>query len=214
MNSKVLISDEAKKLGLKTSYAIISGVKIKKSDPELEKLKNQVNIVRTERIEAMRKAYKSFNVDPSRRTPSAEALIERLEQGKSIYTINTLVDVYNLSSVKENLPMAAYDLGKVVWPIVLREAKEGEIITLIGGKVKKTKKGEMVYADKEKIVCLDFNYRDCDETKITEKTRDVIVFVDGCEEIKDQDVLDSLDRTCGLIIRFNGGKVIEKMIVK
>ena len=199
---------------MKTSYAIISGVKERKSDSELERLKKDVKVKRTKKIEAMREAYKSFNVDPSRRKPSAEALIERLEQGKSIYNINTLVDSYNLSSVEENLPMAAYDFDKINWPIVLRGAEEGEEINLIGGEVKKTKEGEMVYSDKEKIVCLDFNYRDCDETKITEKTKEVIVFVDGCEGIEDKEILGALDRTCDLIIRFNSGKITEKKIVK
>ncbi len=209
-----MISEEARKLGLKTNYALISGVSIKKSNLELEKLKKDAKIKRDNRLEAMRKAYKSFGVDPSRRTPSAEALIERIEEGKSIYSINTLVDAYNISSVKENLPMAAYDLNKISWPIVLREAEEGETITFIGGEVKKIKKGEMVYADKDKVVCLDFNYRDCDETKITDKTKEAIIFVDGCEGVSDKELLDALDRTCDLIIKFNGGKVIEKNLIR
>ncbi len=215
---KVIISNEAKKLGLKTTYVIIEGVNIKKEDKNLEKekknVKNKKFDFNDKRLKSMREAYKKFGVDPTKRTPSSEALIKRLKDGKDLYRVNTLVDSYNLSSIIEKSPMAAYDLRKVNFPIVLREAEDGEEITIIGGDNKKVRKGEIVYADEKDILCLDFNYRDCDKTKITEKTKNVIVFVDGTSDISDKDILKSLDNTCKLITKFNGGKVIEKKLVK
>ncbi|UCD21089.1 MAG: lysine--tRNA ligase [archaeon] len=211
---EVFISPEARKIGLKTGYAIISGVKIYKKNPGLEKLKKSLKAKRDKKkIECMQKAFRAFGVDPTKRAPSAEALIKRVESGKDIYNINTLVDAYNLSSVKENLPMAAYDLEKVDFPITLKEAK-GEEITFIGGEKKKTQPGEIVYADEFEILCLDFNYRDCNKTKITEKTKEVIIFVDGCEGISNKEILSALNNTCDLIIKFNGGKVMEKKVVE
>ncbi|MEA3329165.1 MAG: lysine--tRNA ligase, partial [Nanoarchaeota archaeon] len=213
--NKVIISDEAKKLGLKTSYAIIKNVKIKKTDKDLEKLKNNSKVEEDEnKLKSMRNAFKSFGINPKKRQPSSEALINRLKEGKKIYSINTLVDSYNVSSVIENLPMAAYDLEKVDFPIILREAEEGEKITFIGGDNKNVKKGEIVYADEKDILCLDFNYRDCNKTKIGRKTNKVIIFVDGSEGIKDEEILKALDNTCKLILKFNGGEVIEKKLVK
>jgi len=162
----------------------------------------------------MRKAYKSFGVNPKKKSPSSEALINRLKQGKSLYSINTLVDSYNISSIKENLPMAAYDLSKVDFPIVLREAIEDEEIIFIGGEKKKIKAVEIVYVDEKDVLCLDFNYRDCDKTKITEKTKDIIIFTDGCEGISDEELQEALSNTCKLIIKFNRGKVVEKNLVR
>ena len=162
----------------------------------------------------MRKAYQSFNVNPKKRPPSAEALINRIKSGKPLYTINTLVDSYNISSIKESLPMAAYDLSKVDFPIILRQAIEGEEITFIGQEKKKIKAGEVVYADPQDVLCLDFNYRDCDKTKITEETKDIIVFVDGCNGISDEELLEALNNTCDIIIKYNNGEVVEKKIVR
>lgn len=212
---KVIVSAEAKSLGLKTTYSILKGVSIKKSHSELDTLKKDLRLVpHEERLAAMRKAYASFGVDSKKRAPSAEALINRIREGKPLYNINTLVDVYNLVSIKHSLPMAAYDLSHADFPITLRPAKEGEEITLIGGDKKKVKPGEIVYSDASKLVCLDFNYRDCDSTKITENTQDIIVFVDGCPGISDEEMSDALSDMIGMIIRFNGGKVTETALVK
>ena len=44
-------------------------------------------------IAATRAAYKALGKDPSRYRPSNEALVRRTLQGKSLYRINTLVDL-------------------------------------------------------------------------------------------------------------------------
>ena len=49
-------------------------------------------------IEATRKVYKACGKDPSRYRPASEALIRRMLQGKSLYQIDTLVDLINLAS--------------------------------------------------------------------------------------------------------------------
>ncbi|MBS1266789.1 MAG: Aspartate--tRNA(Asp/Asn) ligase [Candidatus Woesearchaeota archaeon] len=212
-SEKVIVSKEAKKLGLKTSYAIIKDVSIEKSSAKLKKMKKDISANPNEkRIKCMQDAYKSFGIDPTKRLPSSVALIKRVEEGKGIYNVNTLVDAYNISSIRESLPMACYDLSKVDFPIKLRKAKEGEEITLIGGKIKSINKGEIVYSDNSRVICLDFNYRDADFTKVTSKTKNVIVFVDGCKGISNMELLKALDNSCELITQLCGGEIIEKRI--
>ena len=211
----MILSNETKKLGLKTSYAIIEGVNVSKKTDGLEKEKKSLKVNNDEKkTDCMKEAFRSFGVNPKKRQPSCVALIERIKSGKELYTVNSLVDSYNISSIRECLPMAAYDLTRVDFPITLRKAKKDESITFIGGDKKKTKEGEIVYSDKNDVLCLDFNYRDCDKTKISEKTKSVIVFVDGCDGISDRDMLKALDNSCELIIKYNGGKVTKKELVK
>ena len=213
--AKVIISEEARNLGLKTAYAIIEGVNVKKSNSKLEELKKSLKFqTNKDRVNAMHNAYKKFGVDPKNRPPSSTALIKRLENGKGLYDTNTLVDAYNITSIQESLPMAAYDLEKINFPITLRKAKTGETITLIGGETKKINEGEIIYVDTSRVLCLDFNYRDCDHTKITEGTKKIIGFVDGSEGIEDKEVLSALDKACHLIVFYNGGKITDKGIVK
>jgi len=50
-------------------------------------------------IAATRKVYRACGKDPSRYRPASEALIRRILQGKTLYQIDTLVDLINLASI-------------------------------------------------------------------------------------------------------------------
>ena len=73
--------------------------------------------------------------------------------------------------------------------------------------------GELIYADQESPVTLDLNYRDCDRTKITSKTKNVLLVADGCSGISREDVEKALNLGCELITRFAGGRATRKFIV-
>ena len=65
-------------------------------------------------IAATRRVYRACGKDPSRYRPASEALIRRMLQGKSLYQINTLVDLINLASIKYGYSIGGFDTGKFV----------------------------------------------------------------------------------------------------
>lgn len=210
---------------IKTGIAIIQNVKVTKKDPELEKLKKEVNslyagktledINQIPQIKAYREFFRSFGIDPASRHPSPDALLRRIVQGKGLYTINTLVDAYNVACLKTNLGMSAMDLDQLELPVTLRFAENGEKINLLGGEeTKTTKSGEVVYSDSREIITLDLNYRDCDKTKITEKTKNVLVYVDGCPGISQDQIQKALDLEIELIQQFCGGTLVSHSVTK
>lgn len=71
-------------------------------------------------IAATRQAYKAAGKDPSRYRPACEQLARRILQGKELYTVNTLVDLGNLVSLRSGYATAALDADKI----------EGEMLTL------------------------------------------------------------------------------------
>jgi len=73
-----------------------------------------------------RTLYKALGIDPTKTRPSNEALLRRALKGEGLYRINTLVDVLNLVSLREQLPFGLYDLGHVRPPVVLRLGAPGE----------------------------------------------------------------------------------------
>ncbi len=95
---------------LSVGTAIIKGVTIEKSHPDLEKAKEELlqnlDSLTTEQlgeypeIISYRKLYKSMGVDWHSRRPSPEALLRRVALKKGLYTINTCVDAYNLVVMK------------------------------------------------------------------------------------------------------------------
>ena len=72
----------------------------------------------------------------------------------------------------------------------------------------------MIYSDQDRIFCLDLNYRDCDHTKITKKTKKIILYADGCKGISSEEVGAGLKKGIELITRFCGGKVTKKFMVE
>lgn len=77
-------------------------------------------------LEAARKLYRSFGVDPTRLRPSSEALLRRVLQGKELYRINRLVDAINWASLALLLPIGLYDLDKVEGDLTIRTGVGGE----------------------------------------------------------------------------------------
>lgn len=58
-------------------------------------------------IAATRAAYKAAGKDPSRYRPACEQLARRVLQGKSLYAVNTVVDLVNLASLFSGYSTAA-----------------------------------------------------------------------------------------------------------
>lgn len=65
-------------------------------------------------ISATRRVYRKCGKDPSRYRPSAEALVRRAIQGKSLYSVNTLVDLTNLVSMESGYSIGAFDRDMIV----------------------------------------------------------------------------------------------------
>ncbi len=159
----------------------------------LEKLKDEPI------IKSYRRFYWKLGIDPTKIRPSSEALIRRVLQGKRLPLINNLVDSYNLSSILTLISMGAYDLSKISGKLKLRYSKNENFVG-IGGKTYVTK-GEIVIADKEKIVCI-FPYRDSEITKITEETKEAIVILCGVEGISRDYLVKAGKETLKIIKRF------------
>ncbi len=86
-------------------------------------------------IQDMRQIFKAVGTDPSRYRPSAEALIRRLINGKSIPSINPVVDINNYISVKYRIPIGVYDLDEINPPVDVRVGKEGERYQAINNRI-------------------------------------------------------------------------------
>ena len=71
-------------------------------------------------IAATRSAYKACGKDPSRYRPASEQLARRILQGKSLYSVDTLVDLGNLVSIATGYPTGLLDADRI----------EGEQLTL------------------------------------------------------------------------------------
>lgn len=161
-------------------------------------------------ISSWREIYRSFGTKPSDYRPSAEALIRRILKTGKLPMINTAVDLYNIVSVKHIIPMGGFDADKVEGDIYLRVSDGGETFIPLGAsKQEETYQGEVVYADDTRILTRRWNFRDADETKITDETRNLVMFIDASPKITLDKVESALDELLRLLEEACGGKYMK-----
>ncbi len=203
---------------ISVGIAIIKGVEINTEDADLEKEKQELlaslESLTTEELGqypeviSYRKLYKETGIDWHSRRPSPEALLRRVALKKGLYSINTCVDAYNLVVMKHRISIGAFDLDRIAFPTVLRFAKTGEEILLLGDtEPTKYKEGEVAYFDKKGGYNLDFNYRDAQRTAVVTGTKNLYINVDGVYDITHTKVEEVLKEATDTIIKYCGGKL-------
>jgi len=217
MDVKIDIQLKTRFSDLKVLACEIKGVKVEKRNVELEKFEDEIMKHARERydLESLKdgltfRAYRDFfwkiGIDPTKIRPAAEALIRRVLGGKTIPNINTLVDAYNLASIKTEIALAAFDADKLKGELVMRFAEKGEEFVGIGmEKPMLLKGGEIVVSDGEKLVAI-YPYRDADNTKITEKTKNVMLLVCGVPGIGEETLQNAARVALEHITRFCNGE--------
>lgn len=128
-------------------------------------------------IAATRRIYRACGKDPSRYRPASEALIRRVLQGKSLYQIDTLVDLINLASMAFGYSIGGFDADKFVGnTLTLGIGKEGEPYEGIGRGMINIH-GLPVYRDE--IGGVGTPTSDHERTKITIDTTHLLVLING-----------------------------------
>lgn len=121
-------------------------------------------------------AFRKFGTNPRRSRPSLDALSRRMAKTGEFPRINSAVDVYNYVSVLFGTPAGAFDQALIDGEIRIRFASSGELFTPLGQpeEVEAVKEGEVVYADRSRVLTRHWNHRDCDQTKVTDQSRDIL----------------------------------------
>jgi DNA/RNA-binding domain of Phe-tRNA-synthetase-like protein len=141
-------------------------------------------------LAAWRRAFRAFGVDPTGYRSAAEALLRRLTKQGSIPSINTLVDLGNLVSIRYGLPIAVFDLRALTGGITVRFATGDEHFTDLGSSdLEIPEPGEVVFTDDAGLVCARrWCWRQSAESASRPETTDVLVTVEGHHDAAADDV--------------------------
>ena len=128
-------------------------------------------------IAATRRVYRACGKDPSRYRPASEALIRRLLMGKSLYQIDTLVDLTNLASIAYGYSIGGFDADKFDGEtLTLGIGRAGEPYEGIGRGLINIE-GLPVYRDATGGVGTPTS--DNERTKLTLQTMHLVVLING-----------------------------------
>lgn len=132
-------------------------------------------------LAAWRSAFRAFNVDPTQYRSAAEALLRRLTKKGDIPSINTLVDIGNLVSIRYALPVAIFDIQALQMPITVQFADGSERFTPLGETViEHPEVGEVIFSDPTGLVIARrWCWRQSEESAARESTTDAIITVEA-----------------------------------
>jgi carboxymethylenebutenolidase len=132
-------------------------------------------------LAAWRRVFSGFGVDPTAYRSAAEALLRRLTKQGSIPSINTLVDIGNLVSIRHALPVAVFDQRALTGATTVRFAAGDESFTDLGSGERETPRpGEVIFVDEAGLVCARrWCWRQSAESASGPATTEVIVTVEG-----------------------------------
>ena len=131
-------------------------------------------------IEALQEVHRSFGSNPNKYPPSIQALVKRILKGGELPSINPLVDLYNVISLRYVVCAGAEDLDSCEGDIRLAFADGNESFVLLGETEESPPDlGELVYKDDIGVICRKLNWREGDRTKTSDKTSNAIVIIEG-----------------------------------
>ena len=149
--------------------------------------------------------HRSFGSNPNKFPPSIQGLTKRILKGGQLPSINPIVDIYNVLSLRYLVCAGAEDTDKCTGDIRLDFADGSESFRLLGEEHDDPPvEGELVYKDDAGVICRKLNWREGDRTKIEETTRNCVVVFEGFPPFLREDLEKCLSECEGMLREFCG----------
>ena len=155
-------------------------------------------------IGAWRRAFSLFGAKPTQHRNAAEALLRRLSKQGDIPTINTLVDIGNLISIRYALPVAVFDQAGVTGATTVRFATGNERFSDLGSSDSvHPEPGEVIFVDEDDVVSARrWCWRQSAGSATRETTSEALIVTEGLHETAGRDVAAARDDLLALLGRF------------
>jgi len=136
-----------------------------------------------ERIAVWNSAYEKFGVNPNKFTPSIRFLMEQMRKGKPPRSINKIVDLFNVTSLKWVIPCGGDDLDTLDGgDLCLGIAQGDETFAPLfkPESIENPIAGEVIYytPQSKRVMCRRWTWRNADFSKLSEQTKRVAINID------------------------------------
>ncbi len=155
-------------------------------------------------INEARDGYKKLGKDPNRYRPSADSLHRRITKERGLYTINNVVELINIFSIKSGFSIGGYDASKISGDIVFRTGKSGEPYRGIGRGDLNIEHMPLLADD---LGAFGSPTSDSERTSVTKETTELLIVV---FDFGANDCLDSFMQEFGdALKRYADGREVE-----
>ena len=182
---------------------------LRASEAQVRESLRGVTITEHPHIAPWREAYRRFGAKPKDHLSSIENLVRRVLKGEELRHINTLVDLYNLVSLKYLLPVGGEDLDQIVGDVWLTFAGQAEPAVRMLGELeaRAPNPGEVLYKDDAGAICRRWNWKEADRTKLSEATRNAFLIIERLPPVESATVEAATRELADLVARWCGGHV-------
>lgn len=158
------------------------------------------------RIASWREAYRSFGAKPSKFRPSIEAMARRVLRNDPLPTINKLVDIGNIVSLRHLMPAGGHAIDVLTEDIELRPAAGNEqFVPLDSDQMENPLPGEIIFVEGQTILTRRWTWRQAKHSLVVPTTTAVEFNVDGLPPVPIAENEEACREIMELIERFCGG---------
>jgi DNA/RNA-binding domain of Phe-tRNA-synthetase-like protein len=212
------VADECLRLGLRAGAIIFRNVHVVPSEPgPRSEIAAEVRAIRARFADpaAVRSApevvrfqdiLRRAGINPRREQPSVERLLTFALKRGDLPAVNSLVDAYNLVSVRSLCSLGAHDLDRIAPPVALRLLTGRESFTPLGGAAPvSVVPGEYAYVDARDRVLCRLDILQADFSKVTTASTNVLLIVEGTAEHAPEALRQVCAEVAALVTRTCGG---------
>ncbi|MFP3882403.1 MAG: B3/4 domain-containing protein [Actinomycetota bacterium] len=166
-------------------------------------------------LAAWRRVFSAFGVKPTQYRSAAESLLRRLTKKGDIPSINTLVDIANLVSIRYGLPVAVFDQSQVSGGTTVRFADGSERFTDLGSnEVSHPETGEVIFVDEENLVSARrWCWRQSSQSAAGPATVEALITVEGHHKGAEEDVGRATRDLVDLLVVHQPGPAVSQSVL-
>jgi DNA/RNA-binding domain of Phe-tRNA-synthetase-like protein len=166
-------------------------------------------------LAAWRSVFRGFGVNPTKYRCAAEALLRRLTKQGELPTINTLVDLANLVSIRYALPVVVFDQRAVNGLTVVRLAHGGESWSDLGSsEAQHPEAGEVIFCDDDEVVSARrWCWRQSRASAAGDDTTEILVTVEGHHDTAADDIDRALRDLQSLLGSYAAPSAVRSVIL-
>lgn len=139
-------------------------------------------------------AFVKLGLNTKEMLPSHIALLKRVLKTKQLMRINMLVDLYNIVSIKNTIPIGGHDLAEIQ-SVEIMKTKGGEHFSQINStETEMIASGEIAYmeGDSNEVLTRHLVWRQSNKSRITDRTRTMLVPIDDLMGINSSEQLEDI----------------------
>jgi DNA/RNA-binding domain of Phe-tRNA-synthetase-like protein len=213
-----VVASECRALGLRAGAVVFRNVRVGPRSAELRsEIAAEAAAVRARfpdpravwslpEVIRYEEALRAVGVNPRKTRPSVGRLLTFACKHGDLPAVNSLVDAYNLASVRTLCSMGAHDLDLIALPVALRLLRGDEPFTPLGGEREEpVTAGEFGYMDAANRVLCRLDVLQAEFSKVTARTGSALLIIEGTTAHAPEALRAAFDDAVALVTRHCGG---------